>query len=166
MTINELEQAIRNLISTQSDFLSNTNMDAVNSSLSVIYSYREMLNKVNAHPFDDELKTNLTLDLKYLENNITVYVCEALAEKGINLLLYIPANSQAIIDKNLNIYGSEKTNLHESLVKKDFSERFKNQRKLEELKSNTREEAIKQQKLSGPPERSEGRDFLLDLLKK
>ena len=41
MTINELEQAIRNLIASQPEISSGSNSGVINSALSLIYSYRD-----------------------------------------------------------------------------------------------------------------------------
>ncbi len=92
MTINELEQAIRNLIASQQSTSSSEGADVINSALSMIYSYRELVYKIQNHPYNDALKINMINSINNLESTLVISVCQVLQEKGINLMLYAPAS--------------------------------------------------------------------------
>lgn len=92
MTVNELEQALRNLIASQPVVTSGPSGDFINSALSIVYSYREFLFKVQNHPFQDALKFNMLNISQKLESDLVISVCGVMQERGINLMLYAPSN--------------------------------------------------------------------------
>lgn len=92
MTVNDLEQAIRNLIASQPMITSGSSGEVINSVLSIIYSFKELNFKVQAHPFQDALKMNMFGELQKVENDLVISVCQLMQERGINLMLYAQMN--------------------------------------------------------------------------
>lgn len=92
MTVNELEQAIRNLIASQPMITSGPSGEAINSVLSVVYSFREFAFRLQNHPFQDALKVNMLGDVQKVENDLVISICQMMQERGINLMLYVPVN--------------------------------------------------------------------------
>lgn len=92
MTVNELEQAIRNLIATQPMIISGASGEVINSVLSVVYSFKEFSFRVQSHPFQDALKMNMLSQLSKTENDLVISVCQLMQERGINLMLYAQMN--------------------------------------------------------------------------
>ena len=103
MTVNELEQGIRNLIATQPMVLSGVNGEIVNNVLSIIDAYRSFNFRVQSYPCQDVLKFSLSNESAKMENNLSSLVCQVLQERGINLMLYIPQQSQ--FGPMINNYG-------------------------------------------------------------
>lgn len=110
MTINELEQAIRNLIASQPEISSGSNSGVINSTLSLIYSYRELAYKVQNHPEKDALKVNMTNQCMGLESALVISVCQVMQERGINLMLYAPTSQFGINSYGGTAFGSETKN--------------------------------------------------------
>ena len=90
MTVNELEQAIRNLIASQPMITSGASGEMINSVLSVVYSFREFAFRLQNHPFQDALKVNMLNVAQKVENDLVISVCQMMQERGINLMLYAP----------------------------------------------------------------------------
>ncbi len=90
MTINELEQAIRNLIATQPAVMSGASGEVVSGVLSIIDAFRNLSFRVQSYPVQDVMKFNMQNELSKLENNYSAMVSQMLQERGINLMLYVP----------------------------------------------------------------------------
>lgn len=104
MTINELEQGIRNLIATQPMVTTGPSGDVVNGVLSLIDAFRNFNFKLQTYPSPDALKFNLTGEIQKLEANFTNMVINVLQERGINIMLYVPRN-QTAFGPMVNQYG-------------------------------------------------------------
>ena len=104
MTVNELEQGIRNLIATQPMVLSGVNGEIVNNVLSIIDAYRSFNFRVQSYPCQDVLKFTLSSESAKMESNLSALVCQVLQERGINLMLYIPQASNQY-GPMINSYG-------------------------------------------------------------
>lgn len=104
MTINELEQGIRNLIATQPMVTTGPSGEVVSGVLSLIDAFRNLDFKLQTYQSPDILKFNLTGEVQKLEANFTNMVCSVLQERGINIMLYIP-RSQTAFGPMVNQYG-------------------------------------------------------------
>ena len=89
MTINELEQGMRNLIATQPMVTAGANGEVVNGVLSLIDGFRNFSFRVQSYPSQDVLKFTMSNESAKLENNLCSLVCQVMQERGINLMLYI-----------------------------------------------------------------------------
>lgn len=92
MTVNELEQALRNLIASQPMITSGSSGEVINSVLSIVYSYREFVFRLQSHPYQDALKFNMLNESQRVENDLVISVCQIMQERGINIMLYAPSN--------------------------------------------------------------------------
>ena len=104
MTINELEQAMRNLIATQPMVTAGANGEVVNGVLSIIDAFRNLSFRVQTYPCQDVLKFTMGNESAKLENNLCSLVCQVMQERGINLMLYI-APTQNRFGPMVNQYG-------------------------------------------------------------
>ncbi len=93
MTINELEQGLRNLMASQQAILSSPIGTEIRGLLNVTESYREFMFRLQTYPAQDMFLTQVSSRAKQFENEITSFATSTLQEKGINLLLYVPQNS-------------------------------------------------------------------------
>lgn len=90
MTINELDQGIRNLIASQPMVASGVNGEVINGINSLIDAYRNLCFRVQSYPCQDVMKFGLTNEVSKIEATFTGLACQVLQERGINLMLYIP----------------------------------------------------------------------------
>lgn len=104
MTINELEQGMRNLIATQPMVTAGANGEVVNGVLSIIDAFRNLSFRVQTYPCQDVLKFTMGNESAKLENNLCSLVCQVMQERGINLMLYI-APTQNRFGPMVNQYG-------------------------------------------------------------
>lgn len=104
MTINELEQGMRNLIATQPMVTAGANGDVVNGVLSLIDAYRNLNFRVQSYPCQDVLKFTMVNESAKMENTLCSLVCQVMQERGINLMLYI-APAQNRFGPMVNQYG-------------------------------------------------------------
>ena len=91
MTLNEVEQAIRNLITNQPMVSSGPTGDVVNNILSIINSYRNFRFLLQNHPAQDTFKFNAMNIAQRTEGELANAVVQTLQERGINLMMYMPA---------------------------------------------------------------------------
>ncbi len=103
MTVSELEQAMRNLISTQPMITVGPNGDVVSSLLAIIDNYKNFSFKVQVYPAQDAFKFGMMSELQKLENDMCNYICQTMSSRGINLLLYTP---QAQYNSSGNAFNS------------------------------------------------------------
>lgn len=94
MTINEVEQGIRNLIATQPMIIQGAMGEVINGLLALIDSTKNLAYRVQTYPVQDALKFNMSNEVQRVENALTNLVCQSLQSRGINILLYIPQNQQ------------------------------------------------------------------------
>ena len=95
MTINELEQGMRNLIATQPMVPAGVNGEVVNGVLSLIDAFRNFSFRVQTYPCQDVLKFTMGNESAKLENNLCSLICQVMQERGINIMLYIaPAQNR------------------------------------------------------------------------
>jgi len=92
MTINELEQGIRNLIASQPMAVAGPNGDVINGINSLIDAFRNLSFRVQSYPCQDVMKFGLANESAKLENTLSNLACQVLQERGINIMLYIPRN--------------------------------------------------------------------------
>lgn len=104
MTINELEQGIRNLIATQPMVTTGAMGDVVNGINSIIDAYRSLSFRVNTYPCQDVMKFGLGNETAKLETTLTSLALQVLQERGINLMLYVPRTG-ASFGSMINNYG-------------------------------------------------------------
>ncbi len=104
MTINELEQGMRNLIATQPMVTAGANGEVVNGVLSIIDAYRNMSFRVQSYPCQDVLKFTMSNEIAKMEGSLCSLVCQVMQERGINLMLYI-APTQNRFGPMVNQYG-------------------------------------------------------------
>lgn len=90
MTINELDQGIRNLIASQPMVSSGVNGDVISGINSLIDAYRNLCFRVQSYPCQDVMKFGLSNEISKIEATFTGLACQVLQERGINLMLYIP----------------------------------------------------------------------------
>ena len=105
MTVNELEQGLRNLIASQPMVLSGVNGEIVNNALAIIDAYRNFNFRVQSYPYQDVLKVNLSNESAKTEVTLSNLVCQVLQERGINLLLYMQTPGAQQYGPMINQYG-------------------------------------------------------------
>ena len=81
MTINELEQGMRNLIATQPMVTAGSNGEVVNGVLSLIDAFRNFHFRVQTYPCQDVLKFTMGNESAKLENHLCSLVCQVLQER-------------------------------------------------------------------------------------
>ena len=90
MTINELDQGIRNLIASQPMVSAGANGEVINGINSLIDAYRNLCFRVQSYPCQDVMKFGLSNEISKIETTFTNLAVQVLQERGINLMLYIP----------------------------------------------------------------------------
>lgn len=105
MTVNELEQGLRNLIASQPMVLSGVNGEIVNNALAIIDAYRNFNFRIQSYPYQDILKVNLSNESAKTEVTLSNLVCQVLQERGINLLLYMQTPGAQQYGPMINQYG-------------------------------------------------------------
>ncbi len=105
MTINELEQGLRNLIATQPMVTAGTNGEVINGINSLIDAYRNFSFRISSYPSQDVLKFGLANELSKIENTLSSLACQVMQERGINLMLYIVPRTASGYTGMVNNYG-------------------------------------------------------------
>lgn len=90
MTINELDQGIRNLIASQPMVSAGANGEVIGGINSLIDAYRNLCFRIQSYPCQDVMKFGLSNEISKIETTFTNLAVQVLQERGINLLLYIP----------------------------------------------------------------------------
>ena len=90
MTINELEQGLRNLIATQPMASAGPNGEVIAGINAIIDAYRNLSFRIGAYPCQDVMKFGLTNEAAKLENTLSNLALQVMQERGINLMLYVP----------------------------------------------------------------------------
>lgn len=90
MTINELEQGLRNLIATQPMVSAGANGEVIAGINSIIDAYRNLNFRIQAYPCQDVMKFSLSNEAAKLENTLSNLALQVMQERGINLMLYVP----------------------------------------------------------------------------
>lgn len=90
MTINELDQGIRNLMASQPMVSAGVNGEVINGINSLIDAYRNLCFRVQSYPCQDVMKFGLSNEITKIEATFANLACQVLQERGINLMLYIP----------------------------------------------------------------------------
>ncbi len=104
MTINELEQGIRNLIATQPMITTGTNGDVINGVNAIIDAYRNLNFRIQSYPCQDVMKFGLSNESAKFENTLSSLALQVLQERGINLMLYVPRMNTGFAP-GVNQYG-------------------------------------------------------------
>lgn len=105
MTLNEVEQAIRNLITNQPMVSSGPSGDVVNSILQIISSYRNFRFLVQNHPAQDSFKFNALNISQRTETELANAMCQTLQERGINLMMYMQPNQYSMTQTAYNSFS-------------------------------------------------------------
>lgn len=105
MTINELEQGLRNLIATQPMITAGANGAVVNGISSLIDAYRNFNFRIQSYPGQDVLKFGLANEVSKIENTLCNLACQVMQERGVNLMLYIVPTAQTGYSPMVNSYG-------------------------------------------------------------
>ncbi len=115
MTINELDQGLRNLIASQPMVTAGVNGEVINGINSLIDAYRNLSFRIQSYPCQDVMKFGLTNEVAKLESNFTGLACQVLQERGINIMLYIPRTG-AQYGPMMNGYGMVNTAVDPSVM--------------------------------------------------
>ena len=102
MTLNDVEQAIRNLITNQPMVSSGPSGEVINNILSIINSYRNFRFLLQNHPAQDSFKFNALNISQRTENELSNAICQTLQERGINLVMYMQAPQFSMNQTNKN----------------------------------------------------------------
>lgn len=173
MNIIELEEGLRNLIATQPTIMTGANASVVASIKNIIESHKTFAYELEKYPEQDILKIGLMNESSRLELNLTSYVCQILQERGINIMLYVPKYAAAY-NQTISKYIDE-INEEKEEIKPDESEKKEEKyiaiEKTEEQKPHTEDistvaEPAEQKSDYQMTSKTEGRDYLMNLLKK
>ena len=115
MTINELDQGLRNLIASQPMVTSGVNGEVINGINSLIDAYRNLSFRIQSYPCQDVMKFGLTNEVAKLESNFAGLATQVLQERGINIMLYIPRTG-AQYGPMMNGYGMVNTAVDPSVM--------------------------------------------------
>ncbi|MBE5755179.1 MAG: hypothetical protein IJ310_01390 [Clostridia bacterium] len=115
MTINELDQGLRNLIASQPMVTAGVNGEVINGINSLIDAYRNLSFRVQSYPCQDVMKFGLTNEIAKLESNFAGLATQVLQERGINIMLYIPRTG-AQYGPMMNGYGMVNTAVDPSVM--------------------------------------------------
>lgn len=113
MTILELEQGLRNLVASQPSIMQSVNGPVVNSIMGLIDSTKNMMYRVQTYPAQDAFKFSMTAEVQRVEASIISLAVQNLQARGINLMLYIPQDSQ--FAQFAGAYGTYPSNVDESI---------------------------------------------------
>ena len=106
MTLNDVEQGIRNLITNQPMVTTGSSGEVVNSIMSIISSYRNFRFLIQNHPSQDSFKFNAMNNAQRMEAELAGLIVQTLQERGINLMMYMPASAQYGVAQNPYMYGN------------------------------------------------------------
>ncbi len=115
MTINELDQGIRNLIASQPMVSAGVNGEVINGINSLIDAYRNLCFRVQSYPCQDVLKFGISNEITKIEATFTGLALQVLQERGINLMLYIPRTGAQYNPMN-NGYGMINTSIDPNIM--------------------------------------------------
>lgn len=105
MTINELEQGLRNLIATQPMVTTGVNGAVVSGISSLIDACKNFSYRIQSYPGQDVLKFGIANELSKIENTLCNLACQVMQERGINLMLYIVPQNQPGYTPMVNSFG-------------------------------------------------------------
>lgn len=186
MNIIELEEGLRNLISTQPNVMSGNNAHIISGLKSIIEAYKIFNFRIEEYPEQDILKVGVLNQTSSLEMNLVSYACQILQERGINIMLYVPKYA-AVYDQTISKYvdnviveqkeesvqSSKEPIAESSELKADEQETVaekyivvdKNEQKEQQIenKESTVQETKKPEQVINS--KTEGRDYLMNLLK-
>lgn len=105
MTINELEQGLRNLIATQPMVTAGANGAVINGINSLIDACKNFSYRIQSYPGQDVLKFGIANEVSKIENTLCNLACQVMQERGINLMLYIVPQNQPGYGPMVNSFG-------------------------------------------------------------
>lgn len=85
MTVNEVNQAIRNLMVSQPMVTSGPFGAMISNALNMIDNFRAFSMSITAYPMQDSLKFGMTAELSRLDNSLSMLIVQNFQEKGLNL---------------------------------------------------------------------------------
>lgn len=115
MTINELDQGIRNLMASQPMVSAGVNGEVINGINSLIDAYRNLCFRVQSYPCQDVMKFGLSNEVQKIEATFAGLACQVLQERGINIMLYIPRTG-AQYNPMAGGYGMINTSIDPSIM--------------------------------------------------
>ena len=185
MNIIELEEGLRNLISTQPNIMSGNNAHIISGLKSIIEAYKTFNFRIEEYPEQDILKVGVLNETSSLEMNLVSYACQVLQERGINIMLYVPKYAavydqtiskyvdNVVVEQKEEVQPAEEIIVESSLVnneeKEPVVEKYvvvdKNEKKEQQSDKNesTTQEIKKPEQVINS--KTEGRDYLMNLLK-
>ena len=98
MTVNELSQAIRNLMMSQPMISAGPMGGVINSAMAILDSYRNFAINVQTYPMQDSFKFNSMAEMQRFENTLTMLICQSFQEKGINVMAYMMQGNMAMMN--------------------------------------------------------------------
>ena len=116
MTLNDVEQAVRNLITNQPMITTGSSGEVVNSLMSIISSYRNFRFLIQNHPAQDSFKFNTMNLAQRMESEMSNLIVQTLQERGINLMVYMPATAQFGGTQNPYLYGNMNATVNANLA--------------------------------------------------
>lgn len=183
MNIIELEEGLRNLITTQPTIMSGANAEIIKSIKNIIESHKAFSFELEKYPEQDILKIGLLNESSKLELNLTSYVCQILQERGINIMLYVPKYA-VVYNQEINKYVDEiplnvSTQEDEEQIETSEEAEIKDEKYIvvekqeesiisafDEKEKHPEETKQKPKRDYQMTSKSEGRDYLMNLLKK
>ena len=186
MNIIELEEGLRNLIATQPAVLSGPHASVIGGIKNIIEAHKMFIYRVDEYPQQDVLKVGLLNESSKLEINLVSYVCQILQERGINIMLYVPKYA-AVYDQQINKYVDRVLHENSSLYsnanaqisqaatpsiienaeqKYMVVEKKENDAKIVEESKQKHVKRSSEKQNSSQTTKSQGRDYLMELLKK
>lgn len=90
MTVNDVNQALRNLMVSQPMMAIGPLGVCFSSALNIIDSFKAFSMSVSAYTVQDSLKYNMTTELARWDGVVSNIICQSFQEKGVNLLAFMP----------------------------------------------------------------------------
>lgn len=116
MTLNDVEQAVRNLITNQPLVTTGSSGEVINSLMSIISSYRNFRFLIQNHPAQDSFKFNTMNLAQRMESEMSNLIVQTLQERGVNLMVYMPATAQFGSTQNPYLYGNMNASVNANLA--------------------------------------------------
>ncbi len=182
MNIIELEEGLRNLIATGPAMKSGENAKLIAEIKNIIEAHKAFAFRVEEYENQDILKIGLTGECSRVELNLTSYVCQILQERGINIMLYVPKYA-SVYNQEISKYVDDVTEIaneppsqNEEIVYEPINdvepqeeqpeEKYVVVEKQPDKEAPQPEASKKPEKVQPKTMQSNGRDYLMELLRK
>ena len=125
MTVNDVNQAIRNLMNSQPMITTGPLGTVISNALNIVESFRAFSMSVSAYPIQDSLKFNMMSEVSRLDNTLSMLVCQTFQEKGLNLLVFMPSGQNGMIQPQVQpSYTQQNQGVLGSLIFNQSQPRF------------------------------------------